>query len=88
MDGLNVAGFNPISTCSLALPKFFPLGYLNLLCNSPRSPLCYQSLLDINYFLANCKSGSCCSKILVVLCKGTAEREAFYLKVVTLRTMC
>ena len=70
MDGLNAAGFNPISTCSLALPKFFPLGYLNLLCKCFRSPLCYQSLLDINYFLANCKSGSCCSKILVVLIKA------------------
>ena len=38
MDGLNAAGFNPDSTCTLALPEFSPLGYLNLLCKCFRSP--------------------------------------------------
>lgn len=87
MDGLNAAGFNPVSTCTVALPEFSPLGYLNLLCKCFRSPSCYQSLLDISYFLANCKSGSCCSNTGFSH-KGTAEREAFYLKVVSVLTMC
>ena len=68
MDGLNAAGFNPVSTCTAALPKFSPLGYLNLLCKCFRSPLCYVVTPGHKLF-PNCKSGSCCWKILVVLIK-------------------